>query len=170
MKKRPDVDLSVVNLHPGELFVARRPTLISTILGSCVSVCLFCARQKIGAMCHGVLPVSPNQDSADSFRFVETSIHYMVACLTSDRKLCNRAGLIAKIFGGADVLTVRPASAGGLPSVGSLNIQAARAALEREDVPVLVEKVGGVVGCKMFFYTHTGEVLLRPFTRHSPRQ
>ena len=57
MKKAPAADLPMVNLHPGELFVAQEPTLITTILGSCVSVCLFCPKQKIGAMCHGVMLV-----------------------------------------------------------------------------------------------------------------
>ena len=167
MKDILDTDLPVVNLHPGELFVAQEPTLIATILGSCVSVCLFCPKQKTGAMCHGVMPTRPDLSVEDSFRFVETSVHYMVEILTNGNLLCSNAGLVAKIFGGADVLEVRFGPASDARSIGAMNIKAAREALARYNVPVAVEKVGGVNGCKLFFYSHTGEVLLRRIPRSS---
>ena len=167
MKDILDTDLPVVNLHPGELFVAQEPTLIATLLGSCVSVCLFCSRQKTGAMCHGVMPMRPDLSVEDSFRFVETSVRYMVDVLTNGNRSCPSAGLVAKIFGGADVLDVHFGPAADTKSIGSMNIKAARDALERHNVPVVVEKVGGVHGCKLFFYSHTGEVLLRRFPRSS---
>ncbi len=162
-----DTDLPVVNLNPGELFVAREPTLITTLLGSCVSVCLFCPRQQTGAMCHGVMPVRADLSMEDSFRFVESSVRYMVEILTHGDVLCPNAGLVAKIFGGADVLAVHFGPATNARSIGSLNIKAAREALARYNVSVAVEEVGGVCGCKLFFYSHTGEVLLRRFSRSS---
>ena len=162
-----DTDLPVVNLHPGELFVAQEPTLIATILGSCVSVCLFCPRQKTGAMCHGVMPVRADLDVEDSFRFVESSVRYMVEILTHGDVLCPNAGLVAKIFGGADVLDFRFGPATDARSIGAMNIKAAREALARYNVSIAVEKVGGMHGCKLFFYTHTGEVLLRRIPRSS---
>jgi chemotaxis protein CheD len=167
MKDILDTDLPVVNLHPGELFVAQEPTLIATILGSCVSVCLFCPKQKTGAMCHGVMPSRPDLTVEDSFRFVETSVRYMVDILTNGNMLCPNAGLVAKIFGGADVLDVHFGPTADAKSIGSMNIKAAREALARYNVAVAVEKVGGVHGCKLFFYTHTGEVLLRRIPRAS---
>jgi chemotaxis protein CheD len=162
-----DTELPMVSLHPGELFVAQEPTLITTILGSCVSVCLFCPRQKIGAMCHGVMPVRANLSVEDSFRFVESSVRYMVEILTHGNVFCPNAGLVAKIFGGADVLDVHFGPATDARSIGSMNIKAAREVLARYNVSVAVEEVGGVHGCKLFFYSHTGEVLLRRIPRSS---
>lgn len=162
-----NTNLPVVNLHPGELFVAQEPTLISTILGSCVSVCLFCPKQKTGAMCHGVMPVRADLTMEDSFRFVDTSVRYMVDILTNGNMLCPNTGLVAKIFGGADVLDVHFGPATDTRSIGSMNIAAAREALARYDVAVAVEEVGGIHGCKLFFYSHTGEVLLRRIPRAS---
>lgn len=167
MKDILDTDLPVVNLHPGELFVAQEPTLIATILGSCVSVCLFCPRQKTGAMCHGVMPVRENLTVEDSFRFVESSVQYMVEVLTHGNVFCHSAGLVAKIFGGADVLEVRLGPATDASSIGAMNIKTAREVLARYNVPVAAEEVGGVQGCKLFFYSHTGEVLLRRIPRAS---
>ncbi len=45
-----------VNIGIGELHVATEPTVISTILGSCVSVCLFDPVGKAGGMNHILLP------------------------------------------------------------------------------------------------------------------
>lgn len=164
MKETLDTDLPVVNLHPGELFVANEPTLITTLLGSCVSVCLFCPRQKIGAMCHGVLPMHSDQSIENSFHFVDTSVHYMVEVLTGNA-FCPDAGLVAKVFGGADVLDVRLGKGQKPETIGAKNIQAAREALNKYNVNIAVEKVGGVYGCKLFFNTHTGDVLLRRISR-----
>ncbi|MGV1099548.1 chemotaxis protein CheD [Thiovibrio sp. JS02] len=158
-------DLPVVNLHPGELFIATEPTLITTILGSCISVCLFCPRQKAGAMCHGVMPERADLAQEDNFRFVESSVRYMVEVLTHGNPYCPNAGLVAKVFGGADVLEMRFAAAGKVNTIGSLNIKAAREALAKFNVNVAVEKVGGVHGRKLFFYTHTGDVLLKRIPR-----
>jgi chemotaxis protein CheD len=118
-------------------------------------------------MCHGVMPTRPDLSVEDSFRFVETSVRYMVEILTNGNLLCPNAGLVAKIFGGADVLDVRFGPAADARSIGAMNIKAAREALARYNVSVAVEKVGGVHGCKLFFYSHTGEVLLRRIPRSS---
>ncbi len=128
---------------------------------------LFCPSQKTGAMCHGVMPVCADPGMEDSFRFVETSVRHMVEILTHGDVLCSSAGLVAKIFGGADVLDVRFGPAAETRSIGAMNIKAAREALARYHVSVAVDEVGGVHGCKLFFYSHTGEVLLRRIFRSS---
>ena len=116
-------------------------------------------------MCHGVMPVCTDLGAGDSFRFVATSVRYMVDILTNGSLFCPGDGLVAKIFGGADVLDAHFGPATEARSIGSLNIKAAREALARDNVSVVVEKVGGVHGCKLFFYSHTGEVLLRRIPR-----
>ena len=45
----------VVYLYPGEYHFATKPTMIHTILGSCVSVTFFDRTHHYGAMCHAVL-------------------------------------------------------------------------------------------------------------------
>lgn len=52
-------DAMEIFLHPGELYFGKTPTIISTLLGSCVAVTLWHPREKIGGMCHVVLPESP---------------------------------------------------------------------------------------------------------------
>lgn len=159
VKRFDDPDLPMVNLHPGELFVAREPTIITTILGSCVSVCLYCPRRRIGAMCHGVMPSRDEKFQQDSFRFVDSSVSYMAEVLTRGAEYHSRSTLVAKLFGGADVLKVRGRTAA--LSMGTQNIAAARQALERQGIGISAERVGGKHGYRLYFYTHTGEVYVR---------
>ena len=45
----PDLDL-----QPGELYLARSPAILRTILGSCVGVTFWSARLGAGALCHAL--------------------------------------------------------------------------------------------------------------------
>ena len=159
-------NLPIVNLRPGELYVAQEPTIIATLLGSCVSVCLFCPSKKIGAMCHGVMPFQDNTSATESFRFVDSSVTYMVEVLGKANG-GRRALLEAKLFGGADVLDINMSNERKMPTIGMQNIEAARASLAKHRVPITAEKVGGASGCKLLFFSHTGEVYLKSIPRFS---
>ena len=157
--------LPLVMLRPGELFIAKEPTIITTILGSCVSVCIHCPMLKTGAMCHGVMPEGERAHKEDIFRFVDSSVNYMVDILTGSHKTCPTNKLVAKIFGGANVLPVLSNGGRDACSIGTQNIAAARQALAKNNVRISVEKVGGSKGCKLFYYPHTGDVYYRPLSQ-----
>lgn len=154
-----------VMIFPGELHVALQPTIISTILGSCVAVCLHCPVTLTGAMCHGVMPTSPQPHGKDIFRFVDMAVAAMVDELTCGRQVCRPGQLVAKIFGGARLLSQRSPENNYRVSIGEQNIQAARQALAKSQIPLTVEKVGGLAGCKIFFYSHTGDVFYKRIDR-----
>jgi chemotaxis protein CheD len=65
-----------------------------------------------------------------------------------------------KCFGGAD-LFARRIERKGFVSVGRQNIAQAEQVLTREGFTIAKRDVGGLAGRKLFFYTHTGEVLLK---------
>lgn len=156
-----------MQLHPGELFVAQKPTLITTILGSCVSISLYCRKLKIGAMCHGLMPSSPKKEKTieDSFRFVDSCVSYMTDFITTQHNLSYTA-LEAKLFGGANMHVIED-GIGSITTVGAQNIETARSSLSERGIPIVAEKTGGLCGCKLFFYTHTGEILLKRINRQN---
>lgn len=160
-------DLPVVILRPGELHVAREPTLINTILGSCVAVCLYCDKTKMGAMCHGVMPYKAQSGvEEECFRFVDCSVHYMVDVMAKQQKIACPE-IVVKLFGGANVFKPESGRVEQFrTSVGNQNVTAAKACLAKYGLKVSVEKIGGVNGLKLFFYTHTGDVLLKAIPRH----
>lgn len=146
--------LESIYLKPGELAVAERPALVSTVLGSCVAVTLFSPRLGVGAICHAMLPLAAGRDG---FKYVDSSLMHMLAQFA--RLQVPKRELTVKLFGGADMFE------SGLPtggvSVGQQNIQAATTLLRQQGLPVVAADTGGRQGRKLLFYTHTGEVLLK---------
>lgn len=79
----PALILPDLNLQPGELYLARSPAILRTILGSCVGVTFWSMRLGAGALCHGVLPRCPQVWPAGSSlsercRYVDFSIRYLL--------------------------------------------------------------------------------------------
>lgn len=146
--------LESIYLKPGELAVAERPALVSTVLGSCVAVTLFSPRLGVGAICHAMLPLAAGRDG---FKYVDSSLMHMLAQFA--RLQVPKRELTVKLFGGGDMFE------SGLPtggvSVGQQNIQAATTLLRQQGLPVVAADTGGRQGRKLLFYTHTGEVLLK---------
>jgi chemotaxis protein CheD len=153
----PDVDLL-----PAELYLAREPAILRTILGSCVGVTFWCERLGAGAMCHGVLPRRPlvmpaGSTIADCYRYVDFSIRHLIQQF--EALGASRYELAVKLFGGADVLPVA-AKGGAKPTVGAQNCRVAVETLADEGLNVSASDLGGVRGRRIHFHTGTGEVLV----------
>lgn len=148
-----------ISVQPGQLHLARHPTILRTILGSCVSATFWSARLGAGALCHGILPRCPRgTDGADGYRYVDFSIRYLAKQF--DALGVSRDELEVKLFGGADVLPVAAARL-AKSTVGALNCQAAWEVLEEQGLRVAASDLGGIRGRTIRFHTGTGEVLLQ---------
>ena len=166
MKKR-EIDLQKVYLKPGEMYCAEHPTLIVTVLGSCVSVTMFNRRIGVGAMCHGILPRCRGIDNCggaciEGFKYVDCSIRQMVTHF--DRYGIKRSEIEVKCFGGADMFFHKEKREGA-ELVGRLNIQSAENIMNKEGLRILAKDVGGLQGRKILLYTDTGEVLVKRLTK-----
>jgi chemotaxis protein CheD len=159
---QPVLILPDLNLQPGELYLARSPSILRTILGSCVGVTFWSARLGAGALCHGVLPRCPRvwppgTEPSDGHRYVDFSIRYLAQQF--DALGAIRSELVVKVFGGADVLHVAETRRHRL-TVGALNCIAALEVLAEEGFTVSASDLGGARGRRIHFHTGTGEVLL----------
>jgi two-component system, chemotaxis family, protein-glutamate methylesterase/glutaminase len=143
-----------VYLFPGQMQVATEPSVLSTILGSCVAVALFDAKRKVGGLNHYLLPKSPDGVTG-SLRYGDHSLEKMLQVMVSQGSQI--ADLRAKIYGGNSVLE-------GVTSVdvGSKNISFAREWLQGKRIPVLEEKVKGNSGCRVAFKTDDFSVQWSP--------
>ncbi len=145
-------------LKPGELHVTGDPTLVTTVLGSCVSLTFFARSRGISGICHAMLPETTPGDWESAFRFVDASVVHLIERF--DRLGIPRRQIEVKLFGGADVLAM-PGRRPEAQTVGRKNIAAAKMAIVRERLVLQAADVGGTTGRKLFFVTHTGEVLLK---------
>jgi chemotaxis protein CheD len=144
-------NLPVHFLYPAELFVSKSPYQVNTILGSCVSVCLFDPVLQIGGINHYMLPYWNGQGLA-SPKYGNIAIDRLTDKMISLG--CNKNNLKAKIFGGGEVIETNIVQF----HIGQRNIEVARTMLEDLKIPILSSSLGGKLGRKIEFYTSTGDV------------
>lgn len=162
------IELPEVHVQPGEVQLVRRPHILRTILGSCVSVTFWNSRIGVGALCHGVLPKCPQGLQApEGYRYLDFAICDLLRRI--ERLGATRSELQIKIFGGADVLPVRRSSP-RKPTVGHQNCQAALDVLRRESLKVMAFDLGGNSGRVIQFHTDTGEVFLKRLSTWDAQQ
>lgn len=139
-------------LHPSTIRVSKEPQWITTILGSCVAVCFFDQKNKIGGINHFMLPYW-NGDGLESPKYGNVAIIQLYQkMLESGAK---KENLVCKIFGGAEVLGEQLFSF----NVGKRNIELAYKILAEMDLPVVSSSTGGKQGRKIHYNTGTGELL-----------
>lgn len=158
----PERDLPFVYLKPGEMHFTRKPTLIVTVLGSCLSVTMFNRRTGLGAICHGLLPQCKggnlcNGGCRERYKYVDCSIRKMLKLFEKNK--VHRREIEVKCFGGADMISRESKKAGG--AVGLQNVKAAERILTAENLKLAASDVGGLRGRKLFFYTDIGDVFLK---------
>jgi chemotaxis protein CheD len=156
-------ELPALYLKPGEMHYTEHPTMITTVLGSCLSVTMFNRRRSLAAICHGLLPACNGKkkctgDCRDGLKYVECSIRRMARLF--EQFGVTRKEIEVKFFGGADMFT-SDIKKPGLISVGRQNVIAAKQTLASEGLILLTSDVGGPLGRKIVFYTDTGDVFLK---------
>lgn len=139
-----------VYLLPGQLHASAEPCQIKTILGSCVSICLWDKRRGAGGMNHFLLPTSREGEPV-SLRFADAATAELLERL---RALgCRPPNLRAKIFGGAAIFQARKRYA---LSLGAKNVAAALSLMKAAGIPVIAQETGGAQGRRIIFNTDDG--------------
>ena len=152
-----------VTIRIGGVYASERPTIIKTLLGSCVAVCLHDAERAVGGMNHFMLPRGDgNGDDAEAGRF---GVHAMDLLIGAIMKAGgDRRRLVAKVFGGANVLDL----SGSVVDVPRRNIDFAKTFLEEEGIPVLSAAVGGRYPRHVHFHTDSGRAFVKHVRRVRP--
>jgi len=148
--------VDAVKILPGQYHAARAGA-ITTVLGSCVSTCLWDPVERIGGMNHFMLPgdtASPGSPWAASARFgvyaMEVLINDMIR-LGADRRR-----LVAKVFGGAQLLA-------GFDrlDVGAKNSEFVLDFLRVEGIRVLAQDLQDECPRKVHFFIDSGKVQVK---------
>ena len=138
-------------LYPADIFADKTPSIVTTVLGSCVSVCLHDPVLEHGSINHFILPRWNGTDLVTMKYGNLSTIRILEELLTFGSKIEN---VTAKVYGGAEVLR-------GMSTnfhIGSRNAQIAFDILDEFRIPVLFSDVKGNRGRKINFNTLTGEV------------
>ncbi len=141
-------------IHVGQIHVDGGAAAISTVLGSCVAVCLYDQQLRIGGMNHYLLPFW-NGNGLQSPKFGNISIPKLIEMML-DMGSSART-MEAKIFGGASMNATMTSNM----MIGEKNILVAREILQEYRIAVVASDVGGTQGRKIQLNLETGKVLLK---------
>ncbi|PLX13326.1 MAG: chemotaxis protein CheD [Marinilabiliales bacterium] len=138
-------------LYPSALYASKEPIWITTVLGSCVAVCMWDPVLKMGGMNHYMLPYW-NGNGLASPKFGNIAIDKLIKRM--ENLGSNRRNLIAKVFGGGEVIETTI----GLFHIGDRNIKIAEELLADYRINIKGSSTGGKQGRKIYFNTYTGVV------------
>jgi chemotaxis protein CheD len=139
------------HLYPCMVFWHREEHVVTTILGSCVALCLRDPSTGEGGINHYMLALW-NGEGLPTPKYGNIAIENLLKRFRS----CPPERLEAKLFGGAFVL----GNASGAFTVGDRNVQLARELLAEARIRIIAEDTGGDCGRKVIYNTRTGVVLV----------
>lgn len=157
-----DFGRNAVKLMPGEFFVGGDDIVMTTVLGSCVSACIWDRTAKVGGMNHFMLP---GGESAGADELTAASGRYGVFAM---EQLINelikhgarKSNLEAKVFGGGAVLR----------KFSTLNVGERNAAfvldfLKTEGIRVASQDLMDIHPRRVAFFPVTGRALCKKLTK-----
>jgi len=134
--------------------------LITYALGSCIGICLYDPKIKLGALIHIMLPINMETGRKSPMKYADTGIRETLKQM--EAKGASRSRITAKIAGGAKMFEI---SGGSLGNIGQRNIESVRLNLKKEGVRLLQEDVGGSVARTLLFDVSTGQGCVRSYGR-----
>lgn len=149
---------TVVKLFSGGYYASKnKGEVVVTILGSCISCCLYDPLMKVGGMNHFLIPgVEDAHSKTSSARY---GIHAMELLINNLIKYgASKDRLVAKVFGGANMLDTSH-------QIGAKNIVFVKDFLKNEGIKLVSEDVGGNTPRRVHFEPDTGKVRIRKLRR-----
>ena len=144
--------LPKIFIFPGNLEVSKKPIQFATILGSCVAVCLWDSKLKIGGINHFMLPLW-NGEGLASPKYGNIAIDKLI------KKMlwygCSIENMEAKIFGGGNIMV----STNNLYNIGERNIEMAVSKIEDYGINITGSSTGGQNGRKILMDTSNFKIL-----------
>jgi len=142
-----------VHVIQGEYHVSADPNvMLTTVLGSCVSTCLYDPIAGVGGMNHFLLAEQTGRGSEDAMRY---GAYAMEMLINGMLKLgARRERFQAKLFGGARMMA-------GLSDVGAENSRFALKFIEDEGIVLTGHSLGGTAARRVEFWPSSGRARQR---------
>jgi chemotaxis protein methyltransferase CheR len=141
-------------IHIGGVF-AGSGEIVRTLLGSCVSACIWDPKARVGGMNHILLPAGGGREEGCT-RFGVNAMEVLINEIM--KRGGDRRRLRAKVFGGARVLNLGAAAG----NVAGSNVNFVRGFLVNEGIPIEAERTGGTSPLEVRFWTDSGRSEVRP--------
>jgi chemotaxis protein CheD len=152
-----DVGSMAVKLLPSEYYVTTTDTVLTTVLGSCVSACLVDIDNGVAGMNHFMLPDDADanaRDPAPSMRYGAYAMDVLIRELL--RAGARRERLQAKVFGGGAVLANMTTL-----NIGDRNADFVLRYLRAERIAVAAQDLRGPYARRVCFIPSSGKAVVR---------
>ena len=147
-------DKNMVSIQLGEYFITDEDMIIHTILGSCISVCLYVPGNNLTGINHFMLPANPlHNEMKKPGQYGINAMELLFAEFV--KKGIGIKSLKAKVYGGGNITRTTNED-----NIGSNNIKFIQEFLRTEGIPVIEKDVGGFLGRKLLYFTKTHEVVI----------
>jgi chemotaxis protein CheD len=151
----------VAKILPGECYISLGGEIISTVLGSCVSVCMRDPVRRVGGMNHFMLPLQLGDVGISRASTMDPALCYgnwAMEYLFNElvKQGAKKERMEVKVFGGGRVLT-------GMTNmdVGKKNIEFIESYLAREGFVVSSRDLGDIYPRKVLYFPDTGAVKVK---------
>ncbi len=157
-----DFGKHAVKVLPGEFFVAGEDVVLTTVLGSCVSACIWDPKLKIGGMNHFLLPGdsagsaggSGTDPMSESGRYGVFAMEQLINELM--KRGARKNTLEAKVFGGGHVMRNFTTI-----TVGTRNAEFVLRFLSTEGIRVASQDLKDIHPRRVAFFPYSGRALCK---------
>ncbi len=135
-----------VNVHIGEVKIAKNGELLKAILGSCVGIGIIWKEKQICGLAHCLLPESPEKTFEIGARFVDQAIRSLVAMMKIRPEDVKSVDVV--IVGGGNMTS--PGATNASKLVGENNFSVALREAKALGLHIVHSDGGGEAGRKIF--------------------
>lgn len=145
---------NVYRIGIGEFVSTNEPNaILSTLLGSCISVCLTDDENGVFGMNHFILP--GNDKKEDNPRYGKFATNHLIEHMLN--KGANIKHITAKIYGAGRV------SKKYTFDIGKNNLEFIQKYLKDMNIPIVESDVGGEFGRKIHFHCDSSDIVVEKF-------
>jgi chemotaxis protein CheD len=149
------LNATMVWVCQGDFYVTQNPNeVITTVLGSCVAVCVRDPELKVGGMNHFLLPRASDTASppiSNDLRYGSYSIERLINSIMAHGG--RRDQLEIKIFGGAMISS-------DFQRIGDKNADFVESYLQHEGLAVAAQDLRGTAPRRLMYFPNTGRALV----------
>ncbi len=141
-----------LKISQGDFCVTSQEVVITTVLGSCISVCIYDPSVGYGGMNHFMLPKSANNADRDKpLRYGLFAMEQLINQLWKSG--CKKHNLKLKVIGGGRMMD-------NFSDIGKLNIEFIEQYIKDEKLHLIASDLGGDYARKLAFFPATGRLLV----------
>ncbi len=142
--------MTEVNVHIGEIKIAKKGETLKALLGSCVGIAFLWPQKNVCGLSHCLLPINPAPSFAIDGRYVTQAIPSLLALMKIRPE--NYPEIHAVVAGGGNMTS--PGTNNSEDLIGAVNFSVAEAEIKKLGIKLIGKDGGGEEGRKIIIFAN----------------